>query len=77
MLKINSFGKSDIGLKRSNNEDAFMIKPEAGILTVDNPSIQQVLSFSLSLTQKGEKLIELAKLAGGYDNITVAFGEVM
>ncbi|MGB9699838.1 MAG: Stp1/IreP family PP2C-type Ser/Thr phosphatase [Thermodesulfobacteriota bacterium] len=28
MLRINSYGRSDVGLKRSNNEDAFIIKPE-------------------------------------------------
>jgi serine/threonine protein phosphatase PrpC len=34
MLKINSFGKSDIGLKRSNNEDAMILKPELGLWSV-------------------------------------------
>lgn len=31
MLKISSFGKSDIGLRRSNNEDAFLVNVELGI----------------------------------------------
>ncbi len=31
MLKISSFGKSDIGLRRSNNEDAFLVNMELGI----------------------------------------------
>ncbi len=34
MSKIACFGKSDIGLKRSNNEDAFIFKPETGIAAV-------------------------------------------
>ena len=34
MLKINSFGKSDIGRKRSNNEDALVLKPELALWSV-------------------------------------------
>jgi len=34
MLKITSFGKSDVGLKRSNNEDAFAVNPEQGFLAL-------------------------------------------
>lgn len=34
MLKINSFGKSDVGLKRSNNEDALVLKTELGLWSV-------------------------------------------
>ncbi len=34
MLEIACFGKSDIGLKRSNNEDAFVVKPELGLCIV-------------------------------------------
>lgn len=34
MSKIISFGKSDVGLKRSNNEDAFILKPELDIVSV-------------------------------------------
>ena len=34
MLKVNSFGQSDIGLKRSNNEDALILKPELGLWSV-------------------------------------------
>ncbi len=34
MLKIFSFGKSDIGLERTNNEDAFIVCHEQGVLVV-------------------------------------------
>jgi len=34
MPKIISFGKSDIGLKRPNNEDSYVLKPEKGLLVV-------------------------------------------
>jgi serine/threonine protein phosphatase PrpC len=38
---------------------------------INDSSIQAVLSSPMSLPQKGEKLIHLARSAGGYDNITV------
>ena len=44
---------------------------------VDDSSIGDVLSRSLSVVQKAETLIELAKSAGGHDNITVVLCEVM
>ncbi len=31
MSKIISFGMSDVGLKRDNNEDAFVLKPGLGL----------------------------------------------
>jgi serine/threonine protein phosphatase PrpC len=34
MSKIISFGKSDVGLRRSNNEDTFVIRPELGFAAV-------------------------------------------
>jgi protein phosphatase len=34
MLRILSFGKTDRGLRRSNNEDAFLVKPEIGFCLV-------------------------------------------
>ena len=34
MLKINSFGKTDVGLARKNNEDALILKPELGFWAV-------------------------------------------
>jgi PPM family protein phosphatase len=34
MLRILSFGKTDCGLRRSNNEDAFLVKPEFGFCLV-------------------------------------------
>jgi protein phosphatase len=43
---------------------------------VDDPSIQEVLSHPFGIAQKVERLIELAKSAGGHDNITVVLCEV-
>lgn len=34
MSEIISFGKSDAGLRRSNNEDSFVLKPELGLFAV-------------------------------------------
>jgi serine/threonine protein phosphatase PrpC len=34
MFRIVSFGKTDCGLRRSNNEDAFLVKPEFGFCLV-------------------------------------------
>src|SRR3989304_7469557 len=34
MSRIISFGKSDAGLRRSNNEDALVLKPEWGLFAV-------------------------------------------
>lgn len=34
MLKIGSSGKSDLGLKRTNNEDAFVVSPEMNLFVV-------------------------------------------
>ena len=34
MLKIKCFGKSDAGRVRPRNEDAFLLKPDLGLLNV-------------------------------------------
>jgi len=34
MLRVQCFGKSDPGRKRSRNEDAFLLKPESGLFAV-------------------------------------------
>ncbi len=36
MLKVNYFGKTDIGLMRPNNEDTFLIKPDIGFCLVSD-----------------------------------------
>lgn len=44
---------------------------------VDDPLIREILSSDISLPQKVEGFIELAKLAGGSDNITVVLAEIV
>ncbi len=57
--------------------DIFLLCSDGLTDMTDDISIQNVLSLPLHLAQKGEKLIELAKSAGGYDNITIILGAVV
>jgi protein phosphatase len=57
--------------------DIFLLCSDGLTDMVDDPSIQEILSLSLNLVQKVEKLIHLAKSAGGYDNITVILCEMV
>ena len=34
MLKVNSVAKTDVGMKRSSNEDAFLVSPDLGLFVV-------------------------------------------
>jgi serine/threonine protein phosphatase PrpC len=56
--------------------DLFLLCSDGLTDMVGNPAIQEVVSLFIPLDQKGEKLIELAKSEGGYDNITVVLCEV-
>jgi len=55
--------------------DFFLLCSDGLTSAVDDRSIQEAISLPLSLSQKVEKLIALAKSAGGYDNITVVLCE--
>ncbi len=57
--------------------DLFLLCSDGLTDMVDNTAIRDVLLLSLGISEKGEKLIELAKSAGGNDNVTVALCEVM
>jgi len=57
--------------------DFFLLCSDGLTSTVDDRSVQEVISLPLSLSQKVERLIHLAKLAGGDDNITVVLCEVI
>jgi len=67
MLKITSFGKSDVGLKRSNNEDAFTVKLERGFLALADGmggeaagevASQLFIETALEVFSRGESLSE-------------------
>ncbi len=57
--------------------DLFLLCSDGLTDMVGDSEIQNILLSSLRLEQKGEALIELAKVAGGKDNITVVLCEVI
>ncbi len=75
-----------VGIKESLALDLMRGKPLPGDLLllcsdgltdmVHDTLIQEVLSSTIVLSQKAERLVELAKSAGGYDNITVVLSQV-
>jgi serine/threonine protein phosphatase PrpC len=56
--------------------DIFLLCSDGLTDMVDDAAIEHALSSNQGLNQKGEMLIELAKTAGGYDNITIVLCEV-
>ncbi|MDY7034278.1 MAG: Stp1/IreP family PP2C-type Ser/Thr phosphatase [Thermodesulfobacteriota bacterium] len=56
--------------------DIFLLCSDGLTDMVDDMVIQDALSSDTTLSHKAENLIELAKSAGGYDNITVILSEV-
>jgi protein phosphatase len=56
--------------------DFFLLCSDGLFTMVADAPIRDVLSLPLGLPQKAEKLIQMAKSAGGYDNITVVLCEV-
>jgi protein phosphatase len=57
-------------------EDIFLLCSDGLTDMVDDDLIGHVLKSTESLNHKVEKLIELAKSAGGHDNITVVLSEI-
>lgn len=57
--------------------DIFMMCSDGLTDMVDDTLIKEVISSSLTIAQKAEGFIELAKLAGGSDNITVALCQTL
>jgi protein phosphatase len=56
--------------------DIFLLCSDGLTDMVEDPLIQEILSLPDALTQKVEKLIELAKSNGGFDNITALLCEM-
>lgn len=59
-----------------NQGDIFLLCSDGLTDMVDDIQIQDVLDLKISLSQKTDKLIELAKSGGGHDNITVVLVEI-
>lgn len=55
--------------------DYFLLASDGLFNYVSEADISRVLQSKKSLTQKANKLVELANLAGGYDNVTVVLVE--
>jgi protein phosphatase len=56
--------------------DLFLLCSDGLTDMIDDTVIQEVLSSTMVLPQKVEKLIQSANSAGGYDNITVVLSEI-
>jgi len=56
--------------------DIFLLCSDGLTDMVEETSVAEVLGSSLGCAEKGERLIEIAKAAGGYDNITVVLCEM-
>jgi len=56
--------------------DLFLLCSDGLTSMVEDTAIHQVLSSDISLSQKGDRLVELANAAGGMDNITVVLSEI-
>ena len=57
--------------------DLFLLCSDGLTDMVDDPLIQEALSLNGAIREKADKLIALAKSAGGHDNITVVLSEVV
>lgn len=62
---------------RTQLGDLFLLCSDGLTDMIDDRLIQEILSMAPNLVQKGEKLIDLARSRGGFDNITVVLCEVM
>lgn len=66
----------DIIRGKARPGDIFLLCSDGLTDMIEDPAIREALLLPLGLEQKADRLIELAKAAGGKDNITVALCEV-
>jgi serine/threonine protein phosphatase PrpC len=76
-LGVNESLALDLLRGKTLSGDLFLLCSDGLTDMVDDTLIQEVLSSTMALHQKVEKLIGLANSAGGYDNITVVLSEVV
>jgi len=67
----------DIRGIKFHHGDIFLLCSDGLTDMVDDDVLYEVLSTSTALETKVEGLIELAKVVGGQDNITVVMGQIM
>jgi len=66
----------DILKGKISQGDLFLLCSDGLTDMAEDSKIEQVLSSHISLTQKADRLIEMAKSGGGNDNITVVLAEI-
>ncbi len=73
--------KKDLSLDllrgKTYNKDVFLLCSDGLTDMIDDLTIEKILSKPGMLPEKAEKLVELAKLAGGKDNITIVLIEII
>lgn len=74
---INESLSLDLVRGKTLSGDLFLLCSDGLTDMIDDALIQDVLSSTMALPQKVEKLIDLANSAGGHDNITVVLSEVI
>ncbi len=57
--------------------DIFLLCSDGLTDMIEDHQIQELLSLAINLNEKVIRLVEVAKAAGGYDNVTVALCEVI
>jgi serine/threonine protein phosphatase PrpC len=62
---------------QSRPGDLFLLCSDGLSDMIEDYQIQELLSLSVNVNEKAERLIEAAKAAGGHDNVTVALCEVL
>ncbi|MBC8458865.1 MAG: serine/threonine-protein phosphatase, partial [Deltaproteobacteria bacterium] len=67
----------DILRGKTYSGDLFLLCSDGLTDMVDDNLIRKVLSSPMNLPQKTEKLVEMAKSAGGRDNVTVVLSEIL
>lgn len=67
----------DVLRGKTYSGDLFLLCSDGLTDMVDDNLIRKVLSSPMDLPQKTEKLVEMAKSAGGRDNVTVVLSEIL
>jgi PPM family protein phosphatase len=76
---VGTTGMLAVDLVRGNTlpGDLFLLSSDGLTDMVEDTTILEVLALPIDISEKADRLIESAKVAGGYDNITVILSEVV
>jgi serine/threonine protein phosphatase PrpC len=67
----------DVLRGKTASGDLFLLCSDGLTDMVEDDQIWEILLSDIDINRKTEKLIEMAKAAGGYDNITVVFAAIL